>query len=72
MLKTIWNKGAPPEIGWWPASVFLNTQSIRWWNGHFWSLEAYPDDFPKRAEEAAKIIPLVPQNEIEWSERWWL
>lgn len=67
-----WHKGPPPEIGWWPASIVQDHQSIRWWNGEFWSVGALPED---SAEEAAKYATKKSSQRpdwIQWTDRWWL
>lgn len=69
--KPKWNKGAPPSIGWWPASWNCALGTIRWWNGEFWSTAARPTDNAKLAAWCAKYIA-EDQDEIEWSERWWI
>lgn len=68
-----WRKGPPPEIGWWPASVTQDPESIRWWNGAAWSAPAIPDN---NAEDAAYFSsleqsPYVTQF-VQWTDRWWL
>ena len=79
MSKPKWHKGSPPSIGWWPASighsVDITTKHrkklIRWWDGQFWSVAAFPDF--TAAEAADCVCFKAPgQNLIEWSERWWL
>lgn len=45
-----WNKGAPPAVGWWPASAFGLDGMWRWWDGELWSELAGELD---SAEEAA-------------------
>ena len=37
MSKTKWFSGPPPSLGWWPASMMRNKDSLRWWDGHEWS-----------------------------------
>jgi len=71
MKKTVWHKGPPPEIGWWPASYFRSIESIRWWDGVTWSQDAFPSD---TAEEAAYVAKsdCGQQDAIEWTERWWV
>jgi hypothetical protein len=71
MSKTKWHKGAPPSIGWWPASCGRQTKVIRWWNGAHWSDFVEPS---YSAEFAAKYatIKAVNADSIEWTERWWL
>jgi hypothetical protein len=75
MSKTKWNKGAPPSVGWWPACHShkgkRNIRIIRWWDGKYWSVAAFPG-FP--AAEAADCVNFKAfgQNLIKWTERWWL
>jgi hypothetical protein len=70
MSKPKWNKGAPPSVGWWPASFGRNKDSIRWWDGFFWSDFALPS---YTAKMAAKCASLKNGGDgIEWTERWWL
>lgn len=71
MSKTIWNKGAPPSIGWWPAGCTKNKEVIRWWNGKKWSDYAWPTYSKKEAALVAMYEARVI-GEIEWSARWWL
>lgn len=70
-IKPKWNKGAPPSIGWWPASVTKNENEIRWWNGEKWSFSVRPDNNSTEAGTASRCF-LVIQPSYEWSERWWL
>lgn len=71
MSKPKWNKGAPPSIGWWPASRATNSNVIRWWDGKYWSDEAYPHASARIAAICASN-KTAGQKEIEWTERWWL
>ena len=73
MTKTVWHKGPPPEIGWWPASVSGDRKSIRWYDGNEWSDVAYPRDSASQAAECAdRRIPFYAQKLIKWTDRWWL
>ncbi len=64
---TTWHKGPPPSIGWWPASVWRDPESLRYYNGEWWSDPAYSD---MTAEEAAlRASWRASQNDIEWTER---
>lgn len=71
MSKTKWHKGAPPSIGWWPASRVQKKNAIRWWNGKCWSEAAFTHDNAEQANHRASWAAFEPGN-IEWSERWWL
>ena len=71
MSKPKWNKGAPPSIGWWPASWNCALGSIRWWNGKCWSISANPTT-PATAVRWIASQKAEEQDEIEWTERWWL
>jgi len=72
MKKTvIWHSTHPHEIGWWPASIRMNNQEIRWWNGKFWSL-ACDQTYDRRAAGATANIPCAFSEEILWTERWWV
>ena len=72
MNMTKWHKGPPPEIGWWPASVYKDKYSLRWWNGKYWSGVAFPyHDAHYAAFLASHHVSFV-QPLIEWTERWWL
>jgi hypothetical protein len=69
-----WRKGPPPSIGWWPASVSRDPNSLRWWNGKHWSMSAgaWADTPVMRAARSA-TIKASSQDEIEWTDRptWW-
>ena len=73
MTKPKWNKGAPPSIGWWPASVYKNERAIRWWDGSKWSGVAFPE---YSAESAAAMVKFkwicTKDSPIKWTKRWWL
>lgn len=69
---TRWYEGPPPEIGWWPASVAWDTESIRWWNGKEWSLPVTQAASAKEAAKAAKRPQILGQEFICWTDRWWL
>jgi hypothetical protein len=71
MSKTTWHKGAPPSIGWWPASVARNGSCICWWNGEWWSVAANPST-PEFAVKRIAATKAIDQDAIEWSKRWWL
>lgn len=67
-----WHKGPPPEIGWWPASLVQDEQAIRWWNGKFWSVAAFPEDSAKKAATYAAKKSAHGLSWIKWTDRWWL
>jgi hypothetical protein len=73
MSETTWHTGAPPGIGWWPASVEKNKKAIRWWDGREWSAVAFPH---YSAEAAAAMVQFkywgMYKNPMEWCARWWL
>jgi hypothetical protein len=66
MIK--WHKGPPPSIGWWPASLFFNPKSFRWWDGEQWSLNANEGMDLERISQLARK-PSLCQEEIEWTDR---
>jgi hypothetical protein len=67
-----WHKGPPPSIGWWPASIERDPEVFRWWNGEWWSIDAYQSNSEKYAEQLANRKALW-QHSIEWTTRpkWW-
>jgi hypothetical protein len=68
-----WNKGAPPSVGWWPASVQHDRNVIRWWNGKYWSVAANPKITAETAANMASFRFYESDKEpIKWTERWWL
>ena len=71
MSKTVWHKGAPPSIGWWPASWTQKHELLRYWNGEVWSLGVKPWEGAALAGENAEISCEM-QSQVEWTERWWL
>lgn len=64
---TKWHKGPPPSIGWWPAKNRFDSNTIRWWNGKYWSLPAHAGT----TAEVAGRVALVRgwSTEIEWADR---
>jgi len=71
MKKTVWHIGPPPEIGWWPASGYDDINSLRFYDGRLWSEAIYEDD-PLSMVEFLGNLPARNQEEIKWTERWWL
>lgn len=69
--KQTWHKGAPPSIGWWPASVLHDKNVIRWWNGKYWSISCYPKYSAGLAANLA-TVKSIDSVRVEWTERWWL
>ena len=67
-----WNKGAPPNIGWWPASILRDKTSIRWWDGKCWSWSAHCGYGAELASRYAAHPASPSENkEVEWTGRWW-
>jgi hypothetical protein len=66
-----WRKGAPPSIGWWPASVQGFIESIRWWDGRHWSMPVGPSYKSKMAARFAECKEINATPHIEWTDRWW-
>jgi hypothetical protein len=69
--KRTWHSGAPPSVGWWPASAVKNKSAIRWFDGDYWSSVAWPENSETEAAYAAKQ-KYTNQHLIKWCERWWL
>lgn len=38
---TDWQRGKPPSVGWWNASLTRNPKVRRWWNGSYYSEPIY-------------------------------
>jgi hypothetical protein len=72
--KRTWHKGAPPSVGWWPACHShkgkRNIRIIRWWNGEYWSVAAFPEFTAEEANDCT-CFKALGQNLIEWTDRWW-
>lgn len=65
-----WHSGPPPSVGWWPASTFRYSSSIRWWDGKNWSREAQENMPIQMVLNRAYALPrVVTQDEIEWQHR---
>ncbi len=64
---TIWHKGPPPSLGWWPASDRRTLHVLRWWNGENWSAACDVC----RSPQAALMKANTPASggEIEWRGR---
>lgn len=69
MRADVWNFGPPPSIGWWPADFFpFNDETIRWWNGEYWSLPTYAGENLDYVVAAAETRTYV-REEIRWRRR---
>ena len=70
MSKTEWNKGKPPEAGWYPTRVppYTNwNNTYRWWDGKIWSWAAFPHEDAVRAGQwAAKKENNFVSSKIMW------
>lgn len=65
----VWYYGAPPDIGWWPASTCYNPWVLRYWDGVGWSV---PNHYSRGKDE----LSLEPESQygctqVVWSKRWW-
>jgi hypothetical protein len=67
-VNTDWHRGPPPSVGWWPASIFENSEVLRWWNGQGWS---YPVDKTVRPFEVTLYAQIMSncQRKIKWQFR---
>ena len=72
------NKGAPPSVGWWPATLSpysydrVENLPIRWWNGKRWSEFAQKYDTNQAAgERAANTLNSYMSSKVVWAKRWW-
>jgi hypothetical protein len=68
MSKTIWHKGPPPSIGWWPASWGRLKGAYRWWNGHEWSVAVSCRHSAREAAAEARVAAAY-QERVEWTDR---
>jgi hypothetical protein len=70
--KLAWHGGPPPEVGWWPAGMYRDPATLRWWDGEAWSHAVCCEE--DDAEEAAKAAEgrTSYQDCVEWTDRWWL
>jgi len=72
------HKGAPPSIGWWPATnlpemnKLLDKEELphRWWDGECWSRPAYKYSTAERAAWVSDSKAEDSKN-IQWTSRWW-
>ena len=69
MSKTIWHKGPPPSIGWWPASLNQDRNILRWWDGEAWSFGAQKWMSPAKAAAVAGKRDDRNQHRIMWTDR---
>jgi hypothetical protein len=65
---TTWHKGPPPSIGWWPASTRRNPDTLRWWNGVWWSVRCI-SDYEMQTVAIGATVKSQFQDEIEWTGR---
>jgi hypothetical protein len=70
-MTTIWKKGPPPSIGWWPTKHYHSTDtdiaSYRWWDGECWSWPAFPHESAAKAGRWASKKEVKGYNtEILW------
>jgi hypothetical protein len=61
--------GPPPSVGWWPASMWRDSNAVRWWNGKFWSITAYPGMSSRQAAACARQQTWASASDIEWCHR---
>ena len=66
-----WNKGNPPEPGWYPATRVSSNLSwnngYKWWDGERWSWYAFPHETAYMAARwAAKKEVAGHNSEIMW------
>jgi hypothetical protein len=57
--------GPPPSPGWWPVEGGY----LRWWNGHWWSLEADSAGSVRDAAFLAKCSSFLQPHEVQWLPR---
>jgi hypothetical protein len=65
---TKWHKGPPPSIGWWPASLCQDKNSLRWWNGEYWS-RAVKSNFSMSLVIKYAKMRAPFQSTIKWTHR---
>ncbi len=64
--RTPWSLCQPPEVGEWNASISMNKNSKRWWNGTWWSV-AYDDfDSEETKQNSRKLQSTWTNSGIEW------
>jgi hypothetical protein len=66
-----WRSTNPPEIGWWPASLYSNILAIRYWDGQGWSYALSPRHTETLAEKVISMEKSMDVN-VRYSDRWWL
>ena len=68
----VWRDGPPPEIGWWPASIWQDTTILRWWDGVSWSFPARDHFDSEKAASYARVVEYRGTYcSIRWTDRWW-
>lgn len=65
LALTPWSTGAPPEPGWYSASMERNPDARRYWDGSMWSAPCYCDD-PQGHFDRARATLGETQDGIEW------
>lgn len=59
--------GPPPSVGWWPTRA---RDALRWWDGEFWSMEAYDWMTKEQAEKQAEWrADPGTQMKVMWRDR---
>lgn len=66
-----WYTGAPPAIGWWPASINRDVRVLRWWDGRVWSIAVLDTCRASYAARIALLPAIRSAPHIEWCARWW-
>ena len=69
MQDRIWNKGAPPHVGWWNASRVRQERVWRWWNGEYWSQGVSEREKIAGVRRAAQFKDYA-QQDVEWTSYW--
>ena len=62
-----WNIGAPPSIGWWPASTDRDARVVRWWSGKVWS---QPTNYQASLDRAVQCATTPEDAHLQGFIRW--
>lgn len=67
--KPVWRTGAPPSLGWWPASVYgtRDPEYLGWYDGKYWSAFCHVSHSDAYAAAQAEI--LGGSQDVEWTDR---